>query len=345
MTIRRIMLMAALLTAIAVPAAGCRVDQVPEPTTPTAAMLEAEAAFDVALDWLRVKYPGEAPGAGVSWVAEDVQVIGPDGEPILGAAQKRMTAHDWVADITWALVGRDFVIYDITLRSPSLGWFWNGTVKAVGGQVSEEMGMQTMTAELASELARQFVVASRTYMTSGISQTLALVSTDTGDCSYCWVFEFVFSSENSGYGDSVGQVVVQELTRHQAVITVESMEVVEATMDGRWDMITQQFLELDESGARVLAEGFVRNSPTFLFDGMTETLEVAQAIPLEGQNGWTVLVRFDSSQAGYGDRTGQVLAQVITPHEAVIIVINGMVSSAVMDGSWDMLMQKPVASS
>jgi hypothetical protein len=323
-------------------APGCRVQQVTEPTVE---MLGAEAAFDVGLTWLQTKYPDDAPGADMSWVAEDVQVIGPDGEPILGAAQKRMISDEWVADITWALVGRDFVIYDVTLRSPSLGWFWNGTVKAVGGQVSEEMGMQTMTVDLASELARQFVVASRTYMSSGISQTLALIATDTGECSYCWVFVFGFDSENSGYGDTVGQVVVQEMTRHQSVIIVESMEVVEATMDGRWNMITQEFLELDASGARILAEDFVRNSPTFLFDGMPETLEVAQSVPLEGQSGWTVLVNFDSSQAGYGDRTGQVLAQVITPHEAVIIVINGMVSSAVMDDSWDMLMQKPVAAS
>ena len=49
--------------------------------------------------------------------------------------------------------------------------------------------------------------------------------------------------------------------------------------------------------------------------------------------------RFDSRQAGYGDRTGQMLAQVITPHEAYVTVENNVVVSAIMDAKWDMLAQ------
>ena len=54
---------------------------------------------------------------------------------------------------------------------------------------------------------------------------------------------------------------------------------------------------------------------------------------------------FESRHAGYGDRSGQVLPRAITPHEAVIMVEAGAVTSAVMDGVWDMINQKMLESS
>ncbi len=57
---------------------------------------------------------------------------------------------------------------------------------------------------------------------------------------------------------------------------------------------------------------------------------------------WEFTFEFDSRHAGYGDRTGQVLAQVITPHRAVVTVEEGEVTSAVMDGKWDMLRQEMI---
>ena len=58
------------------------------------------------------------------------------------------------------------------------------------------------------------------------------------------------------------------------------------------------------------------------------------------ENAWTFVYRFESRHAGYGDRTGQMLAQVITPHEAVITVERGEIKSAIMDEKWDMINQK-----
>lgn len=55
---------------------------------------------------------------------------------------------------------------------------------------------------------------------------------------------------------------------------------------------------------------------------------------------WTFVFKFESRQAGYGDRTGQLLAEVITPHEAEVTVGCGDVKVAVMDGRWDMLSDK-----
>jgi len=89
-----------------------------------------------------------------------------------------------------------------------------------------------------------------------------------------------------------------------------------------------------------VAEDFVKNSPTYAFDGMEDTLELTATTDLSTPYGWQFTYEFQSLQAGYGDRTDQMMAEVITPHEAVVTVIQGEVTEAVMDGTWDMLAQQ-----
>ncbi len=115
-------------------------------------------------------------------------------------------------------------------------------------------------------------------------------------------------------------------------------------------------------GASLLAEKFVKGDETFRFDGLKETLSIrvehinslddimgaisgtmtAMTLPVQPKS-FTFKAKFDSRHSGYGDRTGKILAQVITPHEAEITIENCEVKSAVMDGRWDMLSEKPIA--
>ncbi len=96
---------------------------------------------------------------------------------------------------------------------------------------------------------------------------------------------------------------------------------------------------MTEEEARQLAEDYVRNSPTFAFDGIEDTLQMVETLYPDIENAWQFVFRFESRQAGYGDRTGQMLAEVITPHEAVITVENGEVKNGIMDEKWDMINQ------
>jgi hypothetical protein len=96
----------------------------------------------------------------------------------------------------------------------------------------------------------------------------------------------------------------------------------------------------DEAAAQQTAEQFVRNSPTYTFDGMDGTLDLVDSVNLNGENAWQFTWEFTSSQSGYGDRTDQMLNQVLTPHSAVITVENGAVTRAVMDEQWDMIEQR-----
>ena len=90
--------------------------------------------------------------------------------------------------------------------------------------------------------------------------------------------------------------------------------------------------------AQQIAQNFVETEATFKFDGMKGTLKLTETKALS--DGYEFVFEFQSSHAGYGDRTDMVLAQVITPHQDRIVVKQGQVFSAIMDGKWDMIKQQ-----
>jgi hypothetical protein len=93
-----------------------------------------------------------------------------------------------------------------------------------------------------------------------------------------------------------------------------------------------------QKGSQRVAEEFVRLETTFRFDGIPETFELTSTTSVA--NGWKYTIEFDSRHAGYGNRSGQILTQVITHHKAEIKVQAGLVTAAIMDGVWDMMNQR-----
>jgi len=104
------------------------------------------------------------------------------------------------------------------------------------------------------------------------------------------------------------------------------------------------FKQMSEAESWNLAEEFVRNSPTFVFDGITDTFRLADTLTARCPYCWVFIFEFDSAHAGYGDRTGQALAEVITHHKASIAVEQLEITSAVMDSKWDMIRQEMISS-
>jgi hypothetical protein len=108
-----------------------------------------------------------------------------------------------------------------------------------------------------------------------------------------------------------------------------------------WQMRGASISE-DEMAVEV-ALVFLKNRATFKFDGIPETLMISETLILESfPVQYVVTITFDSKHAGYGDRTGQILAQVITHHTARITVVNGGVVSAILDERWNELNQEEV---
>lgn len=97
---------------------------------------------------------------------------------------------------------------------------------------------------------------------------------------------------------------------------------------------------MSKEDGQEIAVQFVKTSPTFVFDGLEETLQVKNTIEVSIPGTWTYVISFDSSHAGYGDRKDQILAQVITPHMVSITVEQGKVTYASIDDKWDILNQE-----
>jgi len=100
------------------------------------------------------------------------------------------------------------------------------------------------------------------------------------------------------------------------------------------------FKQMSEEESRKVAEEFVKNSPTFVFDGMADTLTLVDTLTARCPYCWVFIYEFDTSHAGYGDRTGQMLAQVITHHRVSIAIEQLEVKSATIDDAWDMILQQ-----
>jgi len=96
------------------------------------------------------------------------------------------------------------------------------------------------------------------------------------------------------------------------------------------------FRQMSEEESQNMAEEFLKNSATFTFDGIEDTLRLTDTLRARCPYCWVFIFEFDSRHPGYANRTGKVLAEVITPHRAVIAVEQLEITSAVMDEKWDM---------
>jgi hypothetical protein len=100
--------------------------------------------------------------------------------------------------------------------------------------------------------------------------------------------------------------------------------------------ITQE--EQEKFDAMEVAKKYIVTSPTFAFDGLLETLDVEEITILKSNPvQYRIKIAFDSAHGGFGNREGQMLTQVITPHKVDIIVSEEAVISAVTDEVWDEL--------
>ena len=91
-----------------------------------------------------------------------------------------------------------------------------------------------------------------------------------------------------------------------------------------------------------IARRFVLNSATYRFDGIDGSLELVSTIVASHPGRTVFTLVFTSANAGYGDRTGAVVEEVETPHKAEITLVGDRVTSAVLDGEWDMMAQEMV---
>lgn len=95
-----------------------------------------------------------------------------------------------------------------------------------------------------------------------------------------------------------------------------------------------------ENQLKASAESLIISLPTYKFDGSGLRFAglTVKSLPPER---YVLNYNFTSSHAGYGDRAGQAIAQVITSHYVEVTFSDGQPISAVIDGAWDEILQKP----
>jgi hypothetical protein len=100
---------------------------------------------------------------------------------------------------------------------------------------------------------------------------------------------------------------------------------------------------LDENQVKALAESWIKEAPTYKYDG--SGLVLVDYVQQESYPVRHVLTyNFTSSHSGYGDRSDQVTAPMITNHTIKITIIDGNVDSAIIDGVWDEMDQFMIGS-
>ncbi|AAM04064.1 TPA: hypothetical protein HA338_11435 [Methanosarcina acetivorans] len=93
--------------------------------------------------------------------------------------------------------------------------------------------------------------------------------------------------------------------------------------------------------AERIAENWIETAPTYSFDGFDlelETHEALESVPEQHVLNYT----FTSSHGGYGNRTDKIVTEALTPHSIEVIISEGKVTSAVIDGEWDEITQEPL---
>lgn len=97
---------------------------------------------------------------------------------------------------------------------------------------------------------------------------------------------------------------------------------------------SEQELAKEIAELKFIVEKWIKEkSSTYFFDGFE--LKFLKTKKLDCLECYEHTFSFKSQQAGYGDRTGQILAQMITYHEIIVETKNKKVVSAITDGRYD----------
>jgi len=89
-----------------------------------------------------------------------------------------------------------------------------------------------------------------------------------------------------------------------------------------------------------IALSFLKNGPTFSFDGITESINIVEKYTMEiYPEQHVIIISFNTTHVGWGDREGTFIAPIITPHVIKITIVENTVVEAIIDDQWDELNQ------
>ncbi|WMW25000.1 hypothetical protein RE474_13100 [Methanolobus sediminis] len=157
-----------------------------------------------------------------------------------------------------------------------------------------------------------------------------------------------FMEMNDQYEPQEGQTVVADTgTVEIQVIQSDASKIIKIDpyspeyMPEKLREINAALIELkqyamtpSENEVKETASQWIMSAPTYSFDGSDLALEDYQ-VSTENPGEYTLNYTFTSSHGGYGNRSDQMVTQVITEHSIEVVLYNRNVIFATIDDVWD----------
>lgn len=123
------------------------------------------------------------------------------------------------------------------------------------------------SADGAITAATNFVKTDSTFKFDGMADTLKVSLNHTiANDKYEIMAEF--TSAHGGYGNRFDQMVIQALTPHKAILTVEKGQIVAAIMDNQWDMIAGKSIDAGKPATMPARDPSTVTNTTAPVDGL-----------------------------------------------------------------------------
>lgn len=140
--------------------------------------------------------------------------------------------------------------------------------------------------------------------------------------------------------NSASVVVEQNFYGNMRSTIVTLKKIEEEWKIDRIDCPLEEINYTEEQSQQIAKNWIINQAPTYVFDGMDLNLEEVLLLDLvDCEDCYQFVYQFNSRHSGYGDREGQILAQVITPHSLIVTIENGKITQAIIDEIYDELNQ------
>ncbi len=117
----------------------------------------AADAADASVSYLMEHYPQNAPKADIKWQKKTIFSGGPVD---LVTTSEQLTSDVWSIEISQSFAPLRNIVYQVTVFSPKLGWYWRGSVKA-DGSITEETAFRQLSEEEKQKTTEEFLRKSR----------------------------------------------------------------------------------------------------------------------------------------------------------------------------------------
>jgi len=118
-------------------------------------------------------------------------------------------------------------------------------------------------------------------------------------------------------------------------VEVKGSEVEDGVKVERLKFLEEETNTIEQRKEKAI-NWILNNSPTYNYDGSDLQFIEERGLDLvDCKDCYELEFKFTSSHGGYGNRTGQPVIQVITPHTIVVLLKDGVVTKVTTDGEFN----------